>query len=140
MKRFAVAGLVLMLGISGLLADDNDLKSLEGSYKAVAMEHAGKAAPADTVSNTTIKIMGNELAVTIKDATKTAKIKVDPKAKPAHIDISPADGPEKGKTFPGIYKIEKGELTIAFTEKGDRPTEFKGEGEVRLIRLKRDEK
>ena len=140
MKRFAVAGLVLMLGISGLLADDSDLKGLEGSYKAVALVFAGKDAPADTLSNTTVKITGDELAIVIKDRTKTAKIKIDPKAKPAHIDISPTDGPEKGKTFPGIYKIEKGELTIAFTEKGDRPTGFKAEGDVGLLRLKRDEK
>jgi uncharacterized protein (TIGR03067 family) len=131
---------VSLVGLGVVLADDSDLKALEGTYKAIALEGAGKAAPAEVVANTIVKITGNEFAVIIKDTTKTAKIKIDPKAKPAHFDISPSDGPEKGKTFPGIYKIEKGELVIAFTEKGDRPTEFKGEGEVRLIRLKRNEK
>jgi len=140
MKRFAVAfgALLVVLGVT--LAEDNDLKDLEGSYKAVALVGAGKDAPPEIIAITTVKITGTDFAITIKDNTKTAKIKVDPKAKPAHIDISPNDGPEKGKTFHGIYKLEKGELTIAFTEKGDRPTEFKAEGEVRLIRLKRDAK
>ena len=59
---------------------------------------------------------------------------------PATIDIAPLDGPEKGKTFPGIYKFENGELWLVFAEKGDRPADFKGEGEgvmvVKLLRKK----
>ncbi len=51
-----------------------------------------------------------------------------------------ADGEAKGKTFPGIYKLEKGELTLVFTEKGDRPKEFKSDDEVMLLKLKKVEK
>jgi uncharacterized protein (TIGR03067 family) len=140
MIRFAVASVAVLVGLGVVLAEDNDLKALQGSYKLESLSIMGKDAPAEIVANTTVKITGDELAIAIKDTTKTAKIKIDPKAKPAHIDISPSDGPEKGKTFPGIYKIEKGELVIAFTEKGDRPTDFKGEGDVGVLRLKRTEK
>ena len=44
------------------------------------------------------------------------------------------------RTFPGIYKIEKGELTLTFTEKGDRPKEFKVDGEAMLLKMKKEEK
>ena len=54
--------------------------------------------------------------------------------------LSPSDGAEKGKTFPGIYKLEKGELTLAFTEKADRPKEFKSDEDVILMKLKKSEK
>jgi uncharacterized protein (TIGR03067 family) len=140
MKRFAVAGLVVALGISGVLADDKTIAELEGTYKAVALTKDGKEAPDDVVSSITARIAGDEITFTVSDKNHPAKFKIDTKAKPAHIDLSPSDGTEKGKTFLGIYKLEKGELILAFTEKGDRPTEFKGEGDVRLIRLKPDPK
>jgi uncharacterized protein (TIGR03067 family) len=86
----------------------------------------------------TVTFKGEQMVVSVKGDDKTAKVKVDSSKSPATIDISPAEGPEKGKTFPGIYKVEKGELTLVFTEKGDRPKEFKVEGEAVLLKLKRD--
>ncbi|MDB5311357.1 MAG: hypothetical protein JWO38_5559 [Gemmataceae bacterium] len=141
MKRFAVVGVALALAFSGgLSADDKVPAGLEGTYKAVALTRDGKDEPADLVAGVKMKITGGEMIFSVKDKSFPAKFKVDSKAKPATIDIAPSDGPEKGKTFPGIYKVEDDELLIAFTEKGDRPTEFKGENGVLLFRLKRDEK
>lgn len=141
MKRFAVAGVLMALTAGGAaLADEKVLKELEGTYKVVAMTKDGKDAPDEFRDTVTVKIAGDEMTFTIKDKAYPAKVKVDPKKKPAEIDISPTDGPEKGKTFPGIYKTEKGELVMAFVEKGDRPTEFKGDGVVLLVRLKREAK
>ena len=37
-------------------------------------------------------------------------------------------------------KIEKGEVVLAFSEKGDRPKEFKSDNEAILLRLKKVEK
>jgi uncharacterized protein (TIGR03067 family) len=42
------------------------------------------------------------------------------------IDFTPDDGPAKGKTLPGIFKIEGDKLTICFTSAGNaRPKDFK---------------
>ena len=49
---------------------------------------------------------------------KRAKLKADNSKTPQTIDFMPTDGEAKGKTYPGIYKLEKGELTIVFVEKG----------------------
>lgn len=139
MTRFVTAGAVLVLTFGVVvLADEKALKELAGSYKCVGLVKNGKESPADVRDGVSVKIAGDELTVTVMGNAFPAKIKIDPDKKPATIDIMPSDGAEKGKTFPGIYKLEKGELTLVFAEKGDRPTEFKGEGDVLLMTLKKE--
>jgi uncharacterized protein (TIGR03067 family) len=140
MVRLAAAGAAFVVMAGGaVLADEKALKELAGKYQAVAVVEGGKDRPDGFVKGVTATVAGDELTITVagKGGPKRARIAVDPAKKPAHIDISPADGPEKGKTFPGIYKLEKGELTLAFTETADRPTEFKGDAGVILIRFKK---
>jgi uncharacterized protein (TIGR03067 family) len=139
MKHITLVGVVLAFGLT-LRAADMPPPALDGTYKAVTLTREGKDEPAAVVDTVTLKIAGDEFTFSAKGKTFPAKIKVDPKAKPAAIDISPSDGPEKGHTFPGIYKVENGELWLAFTERGDRPTEFKGTGGTLLVRLKREAK
>ena len=141
MKRFAMAGGLLVAAFAGVLfAQEKLLKELEGTYKVTALEKGGKALPKGKAESLKIAIKGDELIVTADGEEKKAKIKVDGSKTPATIDITPTDGPEKGKTFPGIVKSEKGEVTIVFTESGDRPKEFKSEGEALLLKMKKEEK
>jgi len=161
MTRFAATLALLAFALVGLARadekkdekapkEDKGLKELEGTYKLVHAEQNGKAAEKALIDTVTVTIKGDELVMSFSpEDKKTAKIKVAPDAKLSTIDLSPQDGPEKGKTFPGIYKVEKGEITLAFSEKGDRPKEFKSDlrppgsaegNEVILLRLKRVEK
>jgi len=143
MKRFAVTGSLMVVAFAGVvLADEKALKELEGTYTVTSMEKAGKPAPKDITDTLKVTIKGDEFVIVIGGDEKKAKVKVDPAAKPASIDITPSDGPEKGKSFPGIYKVEKGEVTITFVEKekGERPKDFKSEGDAIVVKLKRDEK
>lgn len=141
MKRFAVAGVVMVAAFAGVvIAQDKLLKELEGTYKVTALEKGGKAAPKEKMDAFKIAIKGDEFIVTVEGEEKKAKIKVDGTKSPATIDISPTDPMDKGKTFLGIVKSDKGEVTIAFTEKGDRPKDFKSEGETLLIKMKLEEK
>ncbi|VTR91433.1 unnamed protein product [Gemmata massiliana] len=142
MKRFAGAFAALILALGGVvLADEKAIKELEGTYKMAAAEKGGKAAPKELTDVAVVTIKGDELTIAFgPDEKKVAKIKVTADAKPATIDLSPTEGAEKGKTFPGIYKFEKGELTLAFTEKTERPKEFKSDEDVILLKLKKSEK
>jgi uncharacterized protein (TIGR03067 family) len=141
MKRFALAGGLLAAAFTGvILAQDKALKEIEGTYKVTHMEKVDKIAMKDTIDSIKVTIKGEELTIKIGDDEKKAKIKVDATKTPNTIDILPADGPEKGSTFPGIYKYDKGDLTLAFTEKGERPKEFKVAGEIVLLKMKREEK
>ena len=141
----ALALLLTVLWLAGARADekekDKDAKELEGTYKLAHAELDGKLAEKATIETVTITIKGDEFVLSSSpDDKKVSKIKVNPDAKLSTIDFTPQDGLEKGKTFPGIYKLEKGELTIAFSEKGDRPKEFKSDNGVMLLRLKKTEK
>jgi uncharacterized protein (TIGR03067 family) len=143
MTRFAVA-LVLMSGaVVGLArADEKALKELEGTYKLVSAERDGKLAAKELIETVTVQFKGDEFVLsTSPDDKKVAKIKVTPDAKLSSIDFVPADGEHKGQTLPGIYKLDKGELTIAYSEKGERPKEFKSDNEsVIVLKLKKVEK
>lgn len=146
MKRLAAA--VLFAGLVGAAAAqdaEKELKKLEGDYKVKALAKGGMDAPAEvTEAVKGVAIRGDKFVIKVMGEDKTARIKVDPTKNPAHIDISPVDGPEKDKTFPGLYKVEKGELTIVFTEGSDRPKDFKADGEkdmkLVLTRTEKDDK
>ena len=148
MRTISIATLVILAASASLQGDEKALKELEGTYKAIVLKKDGQEMPADIVSGFSVRFKDDEVNFTVrkmedgkeKVTMHPAKIKVDAKKMPATIDISPLDGPEKGRTFLGIYKFENGELWLVFAEKGDRPTEFTSEGEVLFARLKRDEK
>ena len=142
MKRFAVAGGFLLTALATVAwADEKALKELEGKYAVTHMEKVDKVAEQAKVDSVKLTITGDELVFTIagKEESKErkAKIKADASVTPHTIDIMPTDGDARGKTFPGIYKIEKDVVTLAFTEEGDRPKEFKVEGKVMLLKLKK---
>lgn len=148
MKHLALAAAVLALCLGRpAAADEKGLKELEGTYKIAAAEKGGKAAPKELTDAATVTVKAGELVIAFAaDDRKVAKIKVGGDAKLATIDLSPQDGPEKGKTFPGIYRLDKGELTLLFAEKGDRPKLFptddgyKPDDDAVLLRLKKAEK
>jgi uncharacterized protein (TIGR03067 family) len=142
MMRFAVAGTVLVVAIAAVVAaDEKALKELEGKYTVTHMEKGGKTAEKAIVDSVKIAISGDEIAITLdsKDdkQERKAKITVDSSVTPHTIDIKPTEGDAKGKTFPGIYKTEKGIVTLAFTEDGERPKEFTSEGKVMLLKMKK---
>ncbi|HEY1187115.1 MAG TPA: TIGR03067 domain-containing protein [Gemmata sp.] len=148
MKHLALAFGALVLTLAGArAADEKGPKALEGTYKITVAEKGGKAAPKELTDTATVTIKGDELVIAFgPDDKKVAKIKFGGDAKLATIDLSPTDGEKKGQTFPGIYKAEKNEVTLLFTEKGDRPKLFptddgyKGDDDTILLKLKRSEK
>lgn len=143
MKRLAAA--VLFAGLVGVATAqdaDKELKKLEGDYKVKALAKAGNDAPAEVMDAIKgVAIKGDKLIIKIESQDKIARIKLDPSKKPAQLDVTPVEGPKKDKTFLGVYKMEKGELTIVFSEGGERPKDFKGDGDkdMKLV-LTRQEK
>ena len=124
-----------------VLKDDKGLKELEGTYKIIHAEKDGKAAEKALIDTVTVTIKGDEFVMSFSaDDKKVSKIKVTPDAKTPTIELVPQDGLDKGKTFPGIYKLDKTELTLAFSEKGERPKELKSDNDAILLRLKKVEK
>jgi uncharacterized protein (TIGR03067 family) len=146
MARFVAVFAILAVSLGGLVRADEkekekDAKELDGTYKIASAEQNGKFAEKATIDTVTVTIKGNEFVLSsAPDDKKVSKIKLTPDAKLALIDFMPQDGELKGKTIPGIYKLEKGELTVAMNESGERPKEFKSDNGVIVLKLKKVEK
>ena len=146
MARFVAVFAILAVSLGGLVRADEkekekDAKELDGTYKIASAEKDGKFAEKATIDAVTVTIKGTEFVLSsAPDEKKVSKIKLTPDAKLALIDFMPQDGEMKGKTIPGIYKLEKGELTVAMNESGERPKEFKSDNVVIVLKLKKVEK
>src|ERR1700722_5408339 len=124
MKRHAL--LVLVAGFL-VAADDpkDELKKLEGTYTMVSSEEKGEKLPEETVNNATLKFEGDKHTAKVGKVTIIGTHKVDPTKKPAEIDASDSEGPFKGKTRLGIYKLDGDQFTFCFALPGkDRPEQF----------------
>jgi uncharacterized protein (TIGR03067 family) len=104
------------------------VESIEGEWRAVLVIHGGKPHnPNGPPAVITIK--GDTM--TIKEGDGNAEVvtfTLDPKSKPATIDLREARGGKPGRPIQGIYLLEKDKLTVCFGMDGaDRPKEFKSE-------------
>jgi uncharacterized protein (TIGR03067 family) len=108
----------------------NDAKNLQGTWQAVDLEANGEKRSDDEIKESKVVIQGDEIfAVKSKGEDPHLKFKLDSSKTPKTIDLIPIDGPDKGKTFPGIYSLENGKLRLCLNIFGKdlskRPTEFK---------------
>jgi uncharacterized protein (TIGR03067 family) len=120
-----------------------DKEALEGLWQAVELQANGQKAPAEVVKAFQVQIKGDQLVFSPATDNRKHTFAIDPAAKPKTMDLTPADGPAKGKKLPcAIYKLDGDKLTICVDKEGTfgkRPTEFKaaaGDG-CALITLER---
>ncbi len=145
MKRFAMMALLMLAPALILFAADDKSANPEGSYKVTGLTKGGMKPPGDPselIEGVTIK--GDKIKIKMFGEEKVATIKIDTKAKPATIDLTPDEGDKKGQTMKGIWKMEKNVLTIVLIEGKDekRPENFdaKGEKEMMLELTKKEDK
>jgi uncharacterized protein (TIGR03067 family) len=118
------AGLLLAAGAPGGDAK-GELKRLGGTWHMVSGEQDGKAVPEDVVKGARLVLKGNRHTVRVGGESMVGTHRLDPSKKPKAIDATDTEGPYKGKTIHGIYKLEGGRLTICFAGPGKaRPKAF----------------
>lgn len=127
--------LVAVIGTAASIqADDQapaEAVDLEGRWKVVALESDGRkptAAELEAMKEGGWIFKGTEVSFDDPNAPGRSSFKLDPGKAPKRIDLVGLDGPQKGKTMEGIYKLEGGRLTICVRDlasagKG-RPTDF----------------
>jgi uncharacterized protein (TIGR03067 family) len=116
---------------------DDDAKTILGSWQAVKGVKRGTPATAAEIEKLRLEVMKDKLSI-IEGREKGPReeritYKLDPKAKPRTIDLT-LTGRGKEIVIRGIYKIEKGELTIVTGEQDDaRPKAFDEKGRTVLV-------
>jgi uncharacterized protein (TIGR03067 family) len=127
-------GLLIGANSSGGDAAKTELKKLEGAWGMVSGEAKGEKLPENTIKSATLTIVGDKHTVKVGEDTIVGTHKLDPTKKPKAIDAMDTEGPFKGKTIFGIYKLEKNEFTVCFAPPGmERPKVFttkSGTGEL----------
>jgi len=95
-------------------ADDakKELEHLQGAWIMTSLEINGERIAPERFQNTRLEIKGDRYVVDTGKGTHEAILALDPSKSPKAIDMKLADGPNKGETAEGIYKLEGGTLTI----------------------------
>ena len=106
-----------------------ELKALQGTWKAVALEAGGTALPRESDPDF-LFIVGAEGKATgrMGKIEYQARMSVDPTKDPKTIDNAHETGQDRGKKQFGIYKVEAGKWIVCMTgpgaAEGDRPKTF----------------
>jgi uncharacterized protein (TIGR03067 family) len=116
-----------------------EMDRLQGTWTLVSIEEDGKKQPFPEGGKMQVLFTKDKMTAGTSAGDKLdASYTIDPTKKPAHLDITPSDGPGKGKVVPHIYVIEKDELKLCQATEGsqERPKEFatkKGDKAILLI-------
>jgi len=126
----------LLIGtVAALLAADfpkedglaRDIDKVQGTWMIRVVETNGKIVEGNDSQNAPGELMlkGNHYTLKLGELTNTGTFRLDSGKSPKTVDVIPTDGPNKGRTFPGIYRIEGDIMKSCFNVGGGkRPTEF----------------
>lgn len=118
--------LIVLVAVGQASPGDKDkVKDLEGTWIATSWKRGDGEVGKDKVDTELVLSKGAyEFPKGINRISKKGTYKLD--AAKGAIDFTPEDGPAKGKTLLGIYKVEGNVLTLCFRAAGnERPTAFK---------------
>src|SRR5215831_17725748 len=135
--RIAIVTLLCTLvltasGGTGARADDKadvkkELKKFQGAWTFESVEAGGKEEPAADYKGMTVTFEGDKFIVKKGDELILAGTqKLEPSRSPKALDVTVAEGLNKGAHMLGIYEISGDTLKVCFDPEGKkRPTEFK---------------
>jgi uncharacterized protein (TIGR03067 family) len=105
---------------------DTDGDKIQGTWKIAAEVENGKETPPARNEKVRIRFTADKMIVSEGDEKHEATYKLDPERIPSAIEVTPDDGPNKGKKALGIYQRSGDKLTIclALGEGKDRPGDF----------------
>jgi uncharacterized protein (TIGR03067 family) len=125
--------LTLSIGLSPAVSGEKDspaakeLAKLQGTWKRASVEVDGKKPPPQVLEFVTLTVEGDRYTLEQAGQKRTGTLKLDPTKTPKQIDFVETAGPDKGKTFVGIYEIDGDTWRYCLPASGKvRPREFDG--------------
>ena len=123
---------------------DADADKIQGTWVAIWVETGGKPAPSNTIKNLSLLITADKIAFNPGGENRQSTYKLDPAKTPKIIELTPQDGPAKGKTLRGLYELDGDRLKLCVQNgEGEEPTEFAtkpGTGwRLLILRRKKDQ-
>ncbi|MFM7150233.1 MAG: TIGR03067 domain-containing protein [Gemmataceae bacterium] len=101
------------------------LKELSGNFVLVSFERDGKKSSPEELKKMKIVQNGSDWSFHLGDDITTGKDTPFPDKNPKEVDSLYDNGPAKGKSVKGIYKVEGDTITYCWAEpEKDRPKEF----------------
>lgn len=146
MRIALIAIFAVPLFPSAAAADDTvkDQKGFQGTWALTRLDWEGAPVPAERIEKVRFIVTDNKLVMDGLDGKREFSFALDATKTPKQIDLTPLDGPFKGKTTPAIYSLEGDTLKICMSNKETnvRPTEFKSpkDSGLAVFTLKRAKK
>ena len=125
MRRLALLPLAVILIAWPARGDDPkaDDKPIQGTWNLTEAELAGMKLP---LKDLTLTLDNGKYEVKAPGELDKGTYTIDAAKKPKHVDVKGTEGPNQGKTYPGIYELDGDTLKICYDLSGKaRPKEFK---------------
>lgn len=130
-------GVCLLLAGVVIAADQEaELKLLEGTWVLDDATLGGRDHKED-FKGMKLAVMGTAYTIDFGENSDKGTLTVNGEKNPKWIDITTKkDGPFKGRTLPGVYKLDGGKLVLCLnSEKPDRPEKFEAPLKTPLMLL-----
>jgi uncharacterized protein (TIGR03067 family) len=138
-KSLSIGALFVISSFAAYARDDakTSIKKLDGTWKPVSAEFAGAAYPDKILKTMKLTVDGEKYKVEIGEELDEGTVFIDPEKSPKELDIKGGEkGPNAGKTFLCIYKLDGEELEVCYDLSGKaRPTEFVSKKDTKLFRV-----
>src|SRR5262249_22649487 len=125
LRPLMVLAAFLLFAVALPADDRGEQDKLQGTWAVTSGEEGGKPLPAAKVDGGQVCITKARVRVRNKEDNREMTYKLDPSKQPKTIDLTTAEGPDKGKTAHGIYVLDGDTLKICFAPPGkERPADF----------------
>jgi uncharacterized protein (TIGR03067 family) len=123
-------------------AAKKELNTFQGTWVLVSAERDGKKTDDKGIK---LQIAGNKYSLTQESSAvigHKGTFTLDPSRTPKATEVIVTEGPDKGKTFLGIYELSADDYRVCFAGPGkERPTEFSAKsGSGNLLQVWKREK
>jgi uncharacterized protein (TIGR03067 family) len=123
-------------------ATAKEYRAFEGTWRFKSIETGGQELPADSLKDSRLICKDRDFTAVSAEGTLRGTFSVDVSKTPKTIDVIFTDGPDKGRTFRGIYVLKDDSYKVCMSPPGrDRPLAFESKpGSPQVLEVLKREK